>query len=233
VDIAWQSPSTILRKIRQAGRDFASAKAHAQDLWTEYLHERATFQAATHSMSEHAACASIEACERSSRQFRQLRTVFNPGASYGLDRIDVPNSFAVLRQGEEIPRIPLVVKEQIEDVLVPHTEQRFRQHQETPFGSGTRQQSLGMDCSSDDARDLLLGNYDRELEKLSEEARTWLQELKMKDFVNAGAVISTTIYRGLDSWMEENERKHSVGPWRALRPLKNGSSGLQLTNRPS
>jgi hypothetical protein len=92
-DIVWQSPITILRKIRQASRDFASANAHAQDLRTDYLRERAALQAATHSMSEHAACASIEACERSSRQFCQLRTVFNPGASYGLDCIDVPNSF--------------------------------------------------------------------------------------------------------------------------------------------
>ncbi len=193
VDIVWQSPTTILGKIRQAGRDFASAKAQAQDLRTDFLRERAAFQAATHSMTEHAACASIEACERSSRQFCQLRNVFNPGASYGLDRIDVPNSFAVLRQGEETPRIPLVVKEQIEDVLVPHTVKRFRQHCETPFGSGLRQQSLGMDCSSKDAKDLMSGQYDRELETLTEEARTWLQELKMKDFVKAGAVISTTI----------------------------------------
>jgi hypothetical protein len=71
--------------------------------------------------------------------------------------------------------------------------QRFRQHRETPFGSGIRQTSLGMDCSSTDATALMLGQYDRELEALSDEARTWLQELKTKDFVNAGAMISTTI----------------------------------------
>ena len=193
VEIGPQDPKMIFKKIRQAGRDFTAVKIQAQDLRSDHLRERAMFMAATHSMTEHSACACIEACEKSSRQFRQLRAVFNPGASYGLDRIDVPNSFAVLRQGEDIPRIPLVVKEEIEEVLVPHTVQRFRQHRETPFGSGIRQTSLGMDCSSADATALMLGQYDRELEALSNEARTWLQELKTKDFVNAGAVISTTI----------------------------------------
>jgi hypothetical protein len=86
-------------------------------------------------MLEHAACAAIEAREQSSRQFRQLRQIFQNGASSGLDRIDVPNSYAVLRQKEDTPRIQLVVKEQIEEVLVPHTVRRFRQHTETPFGT--------------------------------------------------------------------------------------------------
>ena len=140
-----------------------------------------------------AACAAIEAREQLSKQFRLLRSIFNPGASYGLDRIDVPNSYAVLKKEEEVPRIPLVVKEQIEEVLVPHTEQRFRQHRETLFGSGQRQKELGRDCTSANARALMQVTYDREHESLSEEAKVWLSELKTKDFVNAGALISTTI----------------------------------------
>jgi hypothetical protein len=100
------------------------------------MHERATFLAATHGMSAKAACAAIAARERFSRQFRQLWSIMNSGASYGLDRIDVPNSYAVLRRGEELPQIPLVTKEDIEEVLVPHTDRRFWQHQETPFGGG-------------------------------------------------------------------------------------------------
>ena len=115
--------------------------------------------------------------EKASRQFRQLRNILNPSASSGLDRIDVPNAYAVLRIGEEVPRIPLVVKEEIEEVLLPHTEQRFRQHQETPFGHGHRQQSLGVDCTSEDAEALMEGTYDRELDQLSEEAHVWLQQL--------------------------------------------------------
>jgi hypothetical protein len=63
--------------------------------------------------------------------------------SHGLDRIDVPNANAVLREGEEMPRIPLVTKEEMEDILLPHTEQRFRQYQETPFGKGARRKHLG------------------------------------------------------------------------------------------
>ena len=190
-------PALAVRgKIRQSLRNHKSVKADAQRLREEHLIERATFLSATHGMAKHAACAAIEAREKTSRQFRLLRSIFNPGASYGLDRIDVPNSSAVLRREEEIPRIPLVVKEQIEEVLVPHTEQRFRQHRETPFGSGIRQQELGMDCTSDDAHALMEGSYDRELEALSDEARVWLLELKRKDFVNAGSVISTNISTG-------------------------------------
>jgi hypothetical protein len=53
--------------------------------------------------------------------------------------------------------------------------------------------SLGMDCSSDDTKALMAGTYDWELEKLTVEVRTWLQEMKMKDIVHAGAVIITTL----------------------------------------
>jgi hypothetical protein len=37
------------------------------------------------------------------------------------------------------------------------------------------------------------GTYNRELEKLSNEARVWLLELKTKNFVKAGAILHTTI----------------------------------------
>jgi hypothetical protein len=142
-------------------------------------------------MSTDAACAAIAAREQSSQQFRLLHSIFNTGASYGLEQISVPKSFAVLRPGEEIPHI--------EEVLVPHTVQRFRQHRETPFGAGARQTALGMDCASDDAQAILNGTYDRELESLSAEARAWLLKLRTKDFVHAGAVIDTTI--STDDWV--------------------------------
>jgi hypothetical protein len=153
-------------------RAFTKAKATAQSLREEHLRECASFLEATQSMSEKAAAATIAARERSSQQFRHLRSIFHKGASYSLDRIAVPNSYAVLRQNEETPRIPLVVKEAIEEVLVPHTERRFRQHHETPLGAGERQIELGIDCTLNDARNLMDGTYNRELEQLTEEART-------------------------------------------------------------
>ena len=50
----------------------------------------------------------------------------------------MPKTFAVLRVGGEVPRVPLVVKEEIKKALLPNTEKRLRQHQETPFGNGVR-----------------------------------------------------------------------------------------------
>jgi hypothetical protein len=173
--------------------DHSAAKQEAAALIEEFLKERGKFLAATQGMSEHAVCAAIEARERSSQQLRQLRQIFQRGASSGMERIDVPNSYAVLRQGEEIPRILLVVKEKIEEVLVPHTVKRFRQHTETPFGDGQRQKKLGLDCTSTDTSNLMDGKYDREIDNLSAEASVWLRELKTKDFVDAGAIICTKI----------------------------------------
>jgi hypothetical protein len=47
--------------------------------------------------------------------------------------------------------------------------------------------------------------YDRELEKLSDEARTWLLELQTKNFVKAGAVFKHNNHdRRLEMWMEVN-----------------------------
>jgi ribonuclease HI len=134
------------------------------------------------------------------------------GSSGGLDRVDVPDSFAVLREGEAIPRIPLVVKEEIEEVLLPHTERRFRQHQETPFGHGSRRESLGLTCESQDVQDILHGSYDRELDSLSEEARVWLLQLKEKDFVGAGGIISTHVSFGdwVQGWAKMRESTASA-----------------------
>jgi hypothetical protein len=58
-------------------------------------------------------------------------------------------------------------QEEMEDAL-PHTEKRFRQHQETPL-LAKRRSKLGLDCTSDDAQALLNGSYDRELEDLTDE----------------------------------------------------------------
>jgi hypothetical protein len=124
-ETAGQSYTTVRAKIRKARRDHNASKAEATKLREEFLRERATFLAATQGMSEAAACSAIETRERSSRQFWHLRSIFRQGVSSGLDRIDIPNSYAVLRPGEDIPRIPLVVKEDIEEVLIPHTVKMF------------------------------------------------------------------------------------------------------------
>ena len=104
--------------------------------------------------------------EKASNQFRQLRRALKTSMASGLVRIDVPNSQAVLRPGEQVPRIPLVTKEEIEEVLVPHTERRFTQHQETPFGHGERQRELGIDGTSSDAQHLQQGTYKRDFVEL-------------------------------------------------------------------
>jgi hypothetical protein len=73
-----------------------AAKSNANELREEHLRERAAFMAVTHGMPTEAACAAIAARERSSQQFRHHWAIFNKGASYGLDQIDVPEKFAVL-----------------------------------------------------------------------------------------------------------------------------------------
>jgi len=118
----------------------------------------------------------------------------------GLSRVDVLNHYAVLREGEEVPRIPLVVKEDIEEVLLPHTMKRFTQYQETPFGHGPRQEKLGMNCDSDDFEDLLNGDYDYELDDLTPEARAWLKHLKTKDFAKGDHCIDSEI--SMDDWID-------------------------------
>jgi hypothetical protein len=60
------------------------------------------------------------------------------------------------------------------DALLPYTEKRFRQYQETPFGTRERRANLVLDCTSEDAQALLNGSYDRELDHLTEEARSLL-----------------------------------------------------------
>jgi hypothetical protein len=154
----------------------------------------AKLAASLHNMSEKATHSAIAWREKTARQFNEARPLLNGVQSMGMDRLEVLDSFTVLRENEPRPRIPLVLKEEIEEVLLPHTEKRFRQHQETPpFGQGDRRNSLGYDCTSADVQDLLKGSYDRELEKLTEEGREWIQQLQTKQFVKDGGIISTCI----------------------------------------
>ena len=136
--------------------------------------EQAELLAALHGMSDVAARAAIAAREKSSNQFRTLRSIFKQGRASGLERLDVPDQYAVLRPDEAKPRMQLVTKEAIEEVLLPHTVKSFRQHQETPFGSGDRSKGLGQDCSSEDFERIRHGTYDCDLATLSEEAREWI-----------------------------------------------------------
>jgi len=92
-----------------------------------------------------------------------------------------------------VPRIPLVLGSDIEAVLIPHTQQRFRQHSETPFGSGKRSQRLGRDCTSLDAQGLSQGTYDFELEQLTPEALEWFRHLRLHQSVRDKGEISLDV----------------------------------------
>jgi len=84
----------------------------------------------------------------------------------------------VLEQDNQtVPRIPLVLGSNIEVVLIPHTQQRFRQHSETPYGSGMRSHRLGRDCTSHDAQALSQGTSNFELKQMTLEALEWFRHL--------------------------------------------------------
>jgi len=189
----------VLSRIRKARKELHKMKKKSQQLRQCFQRECAALHASLHHTSEEKAVKEIELRERLRRNYQQLRAVFKPGQSTGLDRIDVPDTYAVCREGEATPRIPLVVHEDIEKVLLPHTKQRFQQYSETPFGHGERRERLGTDCTSEDFQSLSEGTYDWELASLTDEARSWFQELKKRDYVNADGAISTCMTT--DEWV--------------------------------
>jgi ribonuclease HI/exonuclease III len=211
-DVAYLSVPAIIGKIREARHNHKQVKIAAADLREAHMTDQAQFLAALHNMSDVAARAAIATREKSSGQFRNLRQIFKGPRSSGLERLDVPNEYAVRRQTEAIPRMQLVTKEEIEDVLLPHTVQRFRQHHETPFGNGDRSTSLGQTCMSADFDHLQKGTYDRDLDSLSDEAREWLRQLRQKDFAAAGNLISTRISTEdwISGWMKMRESTASA-----------------------
>jgi hypothetical protein len=131
------------------------------------------------------------------KEARRLRSILNPSQSYGLDWIDVLDHYAVLEQDDQtMPRIPLVLGSNIEAVLIPHTQQRFRQHSETPFGSGMRSQRLGRDCTSFDAQALSQGTYDFDLEQLTPEALEWFWHLRLHELVRDKREVGEVLVQG-------------------------------------
>ena len=186
VPVEMVGPLTLTQMFCQAHlatNRFAEVKCTASARRQQHLKEMGKFAGVLHKWDPQAAIRRIQASEKASRQFGQLRVIFRDGQASGFDRLDIPDENAVLRQGEPVPRISLVVQEEIEEVLLPHTIKRFRQHAETPFGNGERCQRLGRDCTSDDAKAISSGRYDYKLLKLSEEARAWLLQLKEQDFM--------------------------------------------------
>ena len=211
-DIAWLSIANICAKIRVAKIKHKQVKLDAAELRETYMTEQGVLLAALQGMSEVAARAAIVSREKSASQFRTLRGIFKQGRSNGLERLDVPDEYAVLRRGEAQPRIQLVTKEEIEETLLQHTVRRFRQHHETPFGHGERSTGLGQDCASEDFYQLRQGTYDRDLESLSEEARVWIRQLREKDFVEDGKLISTSISTNdwIAGWIKMRESTASA-----------------------
>jgi hypothetical protein len=193
IDQEWQDSKTVFAKCRAAKKGLAKVKREAAALREQHLQDMAKLASSLHHTSEKAARSAIAWREKTARQFNEARPLLNGVQSGGMDQLEILDKYAVLQAGEETPRIPLVLKEEIEEVLLPHTEQRFCQHQETPFGRGEQQRALGHDCTSTDVQDILQGSYDRELEKISEEAREWICQLRTKQFVQDGGAISTFI----------------------------------------
>ena len=141
VPVEMVGPLTLTQMFRQAHlatNRFAEIKCIASARRQQHLEEMGKFAGILHKWEPQTAIRRIQASEKASRQFGQLRVIFRDGQSSGFDRLDIPDENAVLRQGEPVPRISLVVQEEIEEVLLPHTIKRFRQHAETPFGNGER-----------------------------------------------------------------------------------------------
>ena len=206
-------PKIIRLHWRKAWKHLAEVEKKAEQLRKEMRLEEANFMATVRSCEPESALKQILNAEQAAREYKEMDILKGPRSSGGLDRIDVPDSYAVLQPGESVPRIQLVEKEKIEEVLIPHTMQRFTQYQETPFGHGERRERLGMECDSDDFKDLLEGLYDFELDDLTEEARVWLTQLKTQEFAKGPTTFSTplTIDEWIDGWKKMKESTASGG----------------------
>jgi hypothetical protein len=114
-----QTSEFVRQVTRRARRDLKQVQKDADIPREQYSAETAKFSASLHHMDTNAASAAIAAREGASKHFSQLRSVMKPGRSNGLDRIDVPNDYAVSYENEEVPRIPLVTNQELEDALLP------------------------------------------------------------------------------------------------------------------
>jgi hypothetical protein len=175
---------------------------------------QAELLAALHGMSDVTARAAIVTREKSSRQFCTLRNIFHEGRANGLERLNVPNDFAVLCKEEPQPRIQLVTKEEIEEALLPHTVQWFRQHKETPFGHGEPGDGLGQTCSTPDFQSILDGTYNQELDQLTEEAREWICSSSTRNLLQKATAFQP--------WLQQ--KIGLVGGWRCGMKMRESTA---------
>jgi hypothetical protein len=107
----WMTTKDIRSRCRKARKNLKEVQSRAVELREAHTAEAAKLAALLHRTSESGAQKAIAAREKASRQFRQLRSSIKDQGSNGVDRIDIPDSFAVLGEGEKVPRIQLVIKE--------------------------------------------------------------------------------------------------------------------------
>jgi len=206
--------SFVHQQCRMARRAHLTSKMNSDTNREDFQKEAADFEAQRRGTTVTNALSLIKQREKAVRNKRQLDPVFKDAQSSGVDRIEVLNDTAVLRPNESAPRIPLVVKEEIEEVLVPHTMKRFRQPAAdgTPFAIGERARRLGRNCDSQDAKNILHGRYDWKLHELTTEARHWMQQLKQHPNVPESCVIDTNINteEWITGWLKMRESTASA-----------------------
>jgi hypothetical protein len=191
----YQHRSSALAALRVAQKD-------AVKLRDVFLGEKASLYSMTHNVQKSSALKSIQSAEKYKRQFYALRTSFNAAIGNGITHIEAENT----ETGEiETIRNP----HQLQAAVIQSNNERFRQHEETPFATGERSARLGRHFDdSIDAPALLHGTYDYALEDLTPAARAWLFHLQQTPPLcdsNKQVVIHISTQDFVDAWLKYRE----------------------------
>jgi hypothetical protein len=101
IDREWHDSKTVFAKWRAAKKGLAKVKWEAAALREQHLQDMAKLVSSLHNMSEKAVQLAIAWREKTARQFNEARPLLNGMQSGGMDRLEVLDKYAVLRQAKK------------------------------------------------------------------------------------------------------------------------------------
>jgi hypothetical protein len=107
-------------RAKRSKKELKKMKKKAAHFRKAFLGELASFAANVIHTTHVVTLRKLVVRERLKQTYQQLRSIFKPRLSHGLDRIDVPRT--------TIYAHPEFLSSRVEEVLVPHTTRNIRKH---------------------------------------------------------------------------------------------------------
>jgi hypothetical protein len=190
-----------------ASKHLKELQSRSREIRDDFLKQRAEFWAErTPKGDAQKVLQDMLKREQQTRQFTQLRRVFQEDTLQGLEYIDVPREELPDQQCERI-----FDRDMVHYQILSNNKIRFQQTSNTPFGKTQRSNHMGLDGRGPGTKDMLRGRYRFHQSGLSLAAKKWISMLRYHRSAAEGECIDIAISAAdfVSAWQKFRESTSS------------------------